>query len=85
MNEKLYSKSETRKRLRVGRIRYEQMIESKILPAPISLTDDARPVHTESQIKIAENNLYKQAIKNVLPAATRRMKPLSAKLAAEIK
>lgn len=83
MEKLFYSKQEVRARLGVGRTRYAQMIDAGVLPPPITLTDTARPVHTAEQIRIAENNLLKRLTDN-LPR-TRKSKPLSNKLRAEIK
>lgn len=80
----LFSKRETRARLKVGRLRYSQLIESGILAPPIQLTDSARPVHTLSQIEIAENNLCRRALVSLKPA-NRKTRPLSKKLAAELR
>lgn len=79
-----YSKAETRARLQVGRRRYAQLIESKILPQPIEIIAGARPVHTTGQIEIAESNLYRRALKDLQPSGGRKMKPLSQKLMSEI-
>ena len=83
--EKLYSKAAVRKRLSVGRIRYGQLIESKILAQPICLVEGARAVHTESQIQNAETNIYRQALKDLQPLNSPKMKPLSAKMISEIR
>jgi len=82
--EKMLTKTETRRRLGVGRSRYEQLIASGILPPPFSIIAGARPVHSESQILIAEQNIYRRAIKALQPESGRKMKPLSNKFISEI-
>lgn len=86
MGEKqFYSKAETRARLQIGRTRYAYLIESNILPKPIVLASGARPVHTDAQIQIAEQKIYRQATQDLQPVGRSKMKPLSAKLITEIK
>lgn len=85
--EKLYSKAAARRRLGISRARYEQFIESGILPAPFAIVEGSRPIHTESQIARAESNLYERALSNLrnrTPGA-RPVKPISEKHAAEIR
>lgn len=86
MSEKIfYSKSDVRRRLGVGRTRYAQLIAAGILPPPVELIAGARPVHTQAQVALAENNLLKQVMNNLQPASGRKSKPLSKKLIAELK
>lgn len=85
MTEKhFYSKAETRKRLGVGRTRYAQLIESEILAPPIKLTDEARPVHTETQILNAVRNIDRKHTAALAPTGGKKIKPLSEKLLAQI-
>lgn len=65
--EKLFSKSATRRALKISRARYEQFIESGILPEAFEIVPGSRPVHTETQIRLAEANLYARAIENIRP------------------
>lgn len=83
-NSHFISKAKTRNLLGIGRLRYQQLIDSKILPEPIKLADSGRPVHTLAQIETARNNLYKKAVMDSQPVSGKRMKPFSAKLVAEI-
>ncbi len=62
LNETIYTKRAAIKRLRVTRSRYEQLLESEILAKPITLVPGAHPIHTESQIVAAENNLTRRAM-----------------------
>ena len=59
--EETFTKKETRQMLKISRARYEQYLASGLLAAPISLVEGARPVHTSSQIRICERELYRKA------------------------
>lgn len=82
----IYSKEKARKRLGVSRGRYEQFIESGILPKPFVIVNGSRPIHTETQIQIAESNLYQKAVENSRPRTpdVKPIKPISENLKALI-
>lgn len=79
-----YSKAETRTRLQVGRLRYEYLIAAEILAAPVEIVAGTRPVHTDAQIRAAENNIQRRLIEDLQPKHGRKMRPLSKKLLSEI-
>jgi hypothetical protein len=83
-DEELYSKAQMRKRLKVGKLRYEYLIESGLLPEPIALTPGSRPVHTESQVQIYKQNIYRKAVSDWRPVGRRKTRPFSKKLISEI-
>ena len=82
MSEELFSKEATRKILKISRARYQQFIDSGILPKPFEITPGSRPVHSETQIKIAEKNLYERAVASLRKTTpgTKPIKPLNPKI-----
>lgn len=60
--EKIYTKNKARIELGLTRGKYDQFIESGILLKPIALVEGVRPVHTESQIRLARRNLERLAL-----------------------
>ena len=83
--EKLFKRSEVRKRLNVSRYGYEQLIDEGILAKPIRLSDNpnAHPRHTESQLLSAEKKLYEKA--NPRPKQRRQNRGLSEKQMKELR
>lgn len=67
----IYTKQAAIKRLGVSRARYEQLIESGILPKPVALIPGARPIHTERQIQTAERNLEEMMMRDFYAARER--------------
>lgn len=72
--EKLYKRREVYLRLNVTKYGYQKLIDSGILKAPIRLSENSHPFHTESQLKEAERKLYERS--NPIPRA-RAIKPIS--------
>lgn len=73
-----YSKADARKRLGVGRVRYEYLIQSEVLAVPVEIVPGTRPVHTESQLHAAEMKIQRELISAIQPKS-RKMRPLSAR------
>ncbi len=82
----LFTKKETRARLKLSRQKYRQGIESGILPEPFEIASGSRKYHSEAQFRKYENNLYERAVVRTLnrrPGA-RPIKPFSEETKAQI-
>jgi hypothetical protein len=82
----LLTKKETIKQLKISRARYEQFIESGILPKPFEIAPGSRLYHSPAHLDAVERNLYERAIastRNRTPR-TKPTKPFSEETKAQI-